>query len=150
MKTKYIVVSMGLALASSSFVANADWDSSDADATVTADVLNQLTVSAPTNGNNGALGKVMINEVKSGQILDFNVKATKDYELQFEATVAEGCQETGDAMGEDGAVVLDNPDAYNMTPTQDVFIEPVGYTYHAPSVAKLGAECMVNLAATYM
>ena len=149
MKIKYIVVSIGLALASSSFVANADWDSSSASATVTADVLNQLTVLAPTNGNNGALGKVLIDTQTEAQ-LDFNVEATKDYELQFQATVAEGCQDIGDAMGEDGAVVLDEPDAYSMTPTEDDFIESVFYTYHSPKVAKLGAECMVNLAATYM
>ena len=151
MKNKYIVVSMGLALASSSFVANANanWDSSSADATVTADVLNQLTVSAPTNGNNGALGKVLIDTLTDAQ-LDFNVEATKDYELQFEATVADGCKDIGDSMGEDGAVVLDQPDAYSMTPDQDDFIESVHYTYHSPKIAKLGAECMVNLAATYM
>ncbi|MEZ9336906.1 hypothetical protein AB4393_06975 [Vibrio splendidus] len=149
MKNKYIVVSMGLALASSSFVANANWDSSSANATVTADVLNQLTVSAPTNGNNGALGKVLIDTQTKAQ-LDFNVEATKGYELQFQAIVLDGCQDIGDAMGEDGAVVLDEPDAYNMTPTQDDFMEPVHYTYHSPKVAKIGAECMVNLAATYM
>jgi len=149
MKTKYLIVSIGVALASCSFFANADWDSSSADATVTADVLNQLTVSAPNNDNNGALGKVLIDTQTKAQ-LDFNVEATKGYELQFQASVAEGCQETGSAMGPDGAVVLDEPDAYNMTPTEDDFIEPVHYTYHSPKVAKLGAECMVNLAATYM
>ena len=144
MKTKYLIVSIGVAFASSSFFANADWDSSSADATVTADVLNQLTVSAPTNGNNGALGKILINETKEAQ-LDFNVQATKGYQLQFNSSVT-ACQK----MGENGHVEIINSVSVPLVPESDSFIYPIKYTYHAPEVAKIGAECMVNLAASYL
>lgn len=144
MKTKYIVVSMGLALASSSFVANADWDSSSADATVTADVLNQLTVLAPEAGeNDGALGKILTNETRDAQ-LGFRVQATEGYQLQFNASVTE-CKE----MGENGLVELTTV-SVPLVPEYDSFTYLVYYTYHAPQAAKLDAECMVNLAATYM
>ena len=145
MKTKYIVVSIGLALASSSFVANADWDSSSADATVTANVLNQLTVLAPEVGeNDGALGKILTNETRDAQ-LDFRVQATEGYQLQFNASVTV-CKE----MGENGHVEIINSVSVPLVPESDSFIYPIRYTYHAPEVANIGAECMVNLAASYL
>ena len=149
-KTLSILIAVSLG-SSTVFATTTDWMSDTAQGEIKAEVINPLVVSEPINGNNGALGRVETNSVTVAQ-LDFLINATDGYTLDLMASVQEGdnkCHDPDD-MGVNGTVVLDpnNPTSVVVT-TNDQFIQPVGYTYTAPSDPNAAAVCMVNLAANY-
>ncbi|MDN3617565.1 hypothetical protein ACFFUS_12240 [Vibrio gallaecicus] len=143
-----IAVSLG---SSTVFATTTDWMSDTAQGEINAEVINPLVVSPPENGNNGALGRVKTNSVSVAQ-LDFLINATDGYTLDLVASVQEDnskCHDPKD-MGVNGTVKLDtkNP-TFVVVTTNDTFIQPVKYTYTAPSGPNAAAVCMVNLAANY-